>query len=73
MASTRHFNFAAENFSPKPHPSILHHVQFQLIMNIPTSGSFFARNGMYVTKENIRHDKLTRSQNPPIPTNPDSA
>jgi hypothetical protein len=42
-------------------------------MNIPTTSSFFARNGMYVTKETIRQDKQTLAQNPPIPTNPDTS
>jgi hypothetical protein len=39
-------------------------------MNIPTTASFHARNGMFVTKEDIRHDRITRARNPPTPTNP---
>jgi len=42
-------------------------------MNIPTTASFHARSGMYVTKEDIRWDRTTRARNPPTPTNPDGS
>ena len=37
-------------------------------VNIPTATSFHARHGMFVTKEDIRFDRITRARHPPAPT-----